>query len=91
MKNLKTLVRSAVFAGLLVGFIGLTGCSGVSPEQMAELENLRTEVSEMTKQINTLKSEKSKLERDLAERKAKLDQCEKDKAATKANLQKMGN
>jgi len=75
---------------LLVGSIGITSCSGVSEQEMAQLQALRAEVSSLQKDDNTLKSEKTKIEREIAEKNAKLEQCEKEIASTKANLNKIG-
>lgn len=90
MTKLRKSVSVALASLLLAGMIGFTSCSGVSEEQMAELEALRAEVSTLTKDVNYLKSEKSKLEREIADKNAKLEQCAKEMAETKANLQKMG-
>ncbi len=90
MVKLKKVLSSAVVIALFAGMIGFTGCSGVSEEEMAELEALRSEVKSLEKEVNSLKSEKAALEREIAEKNAKLDQCAKQKDETKANLQKMG-
>ncbi len=90
MTKLRKSVSVALASLLFAGMISFTGCSGVSEEQMAELEALRAEVSTLTKDVNYLKSEKSKLEREIADKNAKLEQCAKEMAETKANLQKMG-
>jgi len=63
---------------LFAATMSLTSCGGVSEEEMAELEALRAEVSELSKEVNFLKSEQSKLEREIAEKNAKLDQCAKE-------------
>ncbi len=85
-KSLSLLLASL----FLVGTIGITSCSGVNEEEMAQLEALRAEVSSLQKDANYLKSEKTKLEREIAEKNAKLAQCEKEIANTKANLNKIG-
>lgn len=90
MTKFRKSVSVALASLLFAGMISFTGCSGVSEEQMAELEALRAEVGTLTKDVNYLKSEKSKLEREIAEKNAKLEQCAKEMAETKANLQKMG-
>ncbi|MBU0558051.1 MAG: hypothetical protein KJ799_05255 [Bacteroidetes bacterium] len=89
MTNIKQLIKMAVAVLLLAGVFGLTGCSGVSEEQFAELNALRSEVTALTKESNSLKSEKTKLEREIAEQNAKLDECKAKKAAAAANLEKM--
>lgn len=90
MTNLKKLFSTALAVLIFAGMISFSGCSGVSEEQMAELEALRTEVKSLEKEVNALKSEKAAIEREIAEKNAKLDQCAKEKAETKKNLEKIG-
>lgn len=87
---LKKVMNSALIVLLLAGVIGFTGCSGISEEQVAELEALRSEVKALDKEVNSLKDEKAALEREIAEKNAKLDDCAKLKAETQKNLEKMG-
>ena len=87
---LKKVMNSALIILLIAGVIGFTGCSGVSEEQVAELEALRSEVKALDKEVNSLKDEKAALEREIAEKNAKLDECAKLKAETQKNLDKMG-
>lgn len=86
----KKMMNSALAIILIAGAIGFTGCSGVSDEQVAELEALRAEVKALDKEVNSLKDEKAALEKEIAEKNAKLDQCAKLKAETKSNLEKIG-
>lgn len=90
MKKLKKLIAASLASVLLIGSIAITGCSGVSEEQMAQLQALRTEVKALDKEIADLKVEKTKLEREIAEKNAKLDECNKLKAEIKNNLDKSG-
>ena len=87
---LKKVMNSALIVLLLAGVIGFTGCSGISEEQVAELEALRSEVKALDKEVGSLKDEKAALEREIAEKNAKLDECAKLKAETQKNLEKMG-
>lgn len=87
MTNLKKLLGIIV----LIGAFGIAGCSGVSEEQIAQLDALRAEVDALDKEVDQLKAEKTKLEREIAERNVKLKDCENMKAETKANLEKMGS
>jgi septal ring factor EnvC (AmiA/AmiB activator) len=87
---MKKIINSALVVVLAAGIIGFTGCSGVSEEQMAELEALRSEVKALEKEVGSLKTEKAAIEREIAEKNAKLDQCAKEKADTKKNLEKIG-
>jgi septal ring factor EnvC (AmiA/AmiB activator) len=90
MKNYRKLIAASLTAVLLIGSFTFTGCSGVSEEQMAQLQALRTEVKALEKEIADLKVEKTKLEREIAEKNAKLDECNKLKAEIKANMDKSG-
>lgn len=89
MKEFKKLLSTALAVLMFAGMLSFSACSGVSEEQMAELNTLRSEVKSLEKEVNSLKSEKTKLEREIAEQNAKLDQCAKDKAETEANLKKI--
>ena len=90
MTKVKRMLNSVLVVALFIGMLGVTGCSGISKEQVAELEALRSEVKALEKEVNSLKSEKAALEREIAEKNAKLDECAKIKAETKKNLEKMG-
>lgn len=90
MVRMKKVLNLSIAILMIAGMIGFAGCSGVSDEEMAELQALRQEVSALESETQDLKSEKSKLEREIAELNAKLEQCAKDKEQTKANLDKMG-
>ncbi|MBI5731068.1 MAG: hypothetical protein HY963_08020 [Ignavibacteriales bacterium] len=87
---MKKIINLGLALVLAAGIIGFTGCSGVSEEQMAELDALRSEVKALEKEVGSLKTEKAAIEREIAEKNAKLDQCAKEKAETKKNLEKLG-
>jgi septal ring factor EnvC (AmiA/AmiB activator) len=89
MLKAKKMFTSALAILMLAGMVGFAGCSGVSEEDMANLEATRSEVKALEKEVNSLKSEKTKLEREIAEHNAKLEKIAKNKAATEANLGKM--
>jgi len=89
MEKTKKLLTGFLGIALIAGMTTLTGCGGVSEEQMAQLATLRAEVKSLTKEVNSLKSEKAKLERQIAERNAKLEQCNHTKKLIKKNLQKI--
>lgn len=90
MTKIKKLTTATLAVVFLAGSIGLAGCGGVSEEEMAQLNALRSEVSSLGTEVNSLKSEKTKMEREIAEMEAKLEQCAKDKEATTKNLQSLG-
>lgn len=87
---MKRIINSALVVVLFAGILSFSGCSGVSEEQMAELEALRSEVKALEKEVGSLQAEKAAIEREIAEKNAKLDQCAKEKAETKKNLDKIG-
>jgi len=87
---MKKIINLGLALVLVAGIIGFTGCSGVSEEQMAELDALRSEVKALEKEVGSLKTEKAAIEREIAEKNAKLDQCAKEKSETKKNLEKLG-
>jgi len=90
MTKMKKYLSRGLMLALFVGMLGITACSGVSEQEMAELEALRSEVNALEREVNSLKSEKAAIEREIAEKNAKLDECAKAKAETKANLEKLG-
>ena len=87
---MKKIINLGLALVLVAGMIGFAGCSGISEEQIAELEALRSEVKALEKEVGSLQAEKAAIEREIAEKNAKLDQCAKEKAETKANLEKIG-
>lgn len=87
---IKKITNTALVVVLVAGIIGFSGCSGVSEEQLAELDALRSEVKALEREVGSLKSEKAALEKDIAEKNARLDQCAKEKSETKKNLEKLG-
>ncbi len=90
MKKMKRILGTGLFLALFIGMLSVTGCSGISDEQVAELEALRAETKALEKEVNSLKSDKAALEKEIADKNAKLDDCAKLKAETKKNLEKMG-
>lgn len=89
MLKARKMFTSAVVAIVLTSMVSFVGCSGVSEEDMANLNAIRTEVKALDKEINSLKSEKTKLEREIAEHNAKLQSIAKEKSTIEANLAKM--
>lgn len=90
MSIVKKYLGTGLIVALFIGMLSVTGCSGISEEQIAELEALRSEVKALEKEVNSMKSEKAALEREIVEKNAKLDECNKIKAETKKNLEKLG-
>jgi septal ring factor EnvC (AmiA/AmiB activator) len=85
LKRFKTpLIAAIMFFSIAM----LTGC-GLSDAQIAELDNLRTEVKSLEAEANTLKDTKAQLESEIQTINRKLAECNKQKEETKANLQKL--
>lgn len=89
MKVLKIVRNTVVITTFIVVSAVMTGCGGLSEAQIAELNNLRTEIRSLESEANSLRDERTRLEKDLADRNAKLQQCEKDKEQAKVNLGKL--
>ena len=85
LKRFKTPVIAAV---MFVSIALLSGC-GLSDAQIAELNNLRTEVKSLEAEANSLKDTKAQLESEIQTINRKLAECNKQKEETKANLQKL--
>jgi len=89
MSKLSRKISKIALVLIAAGMFGLAGCSGISEEQIAELEALRAEVTALEKESAALKSEKTKLEREIAEKNTQLKQCAQDKEETLKNLEKL--
>ncbi len=89
MRIIKMVRNTAIVATFVVTTAVLSGCGGLSDAQIAQLNDLRSEVNSLQSQADSLKDQRSKLEKELAEKNAKLQQCQKDKEETQANLQKL--
>ncbi len=91
MKIVKVVRNTAIIAAFAVTTAFLSGCGGVSEAEMAQLNNLKSEVSSLQSQANSLKDERASLEKEIAAKTEKLAQCNKEKEETKANLEKMSS
>jgi septal ring factor EnvC (AmiA/AmiB activator) len=89
MQNVLKNSRAVLMIVVVALGLSFTACGGVSEEEMAQLEALRSEVRSLSNEVDQLKAEKTKLEREIAERNAKLEECKKAQEATKANLEKI--
>lgn len=87
---MKNHIRSFAVA-CIVGFgaLMLSGCGGVTEEQLAQLEAKKKEVKSLEMQANGLREEKARLEKEIADKEKKLVECNKLKQETQANLQKI--
>ncbi len=91
MKVIKVVRNTAIIAVFAGAAAILNGCGGVSDAQMAELNNLKSEVSSLQAQSNSLKEQRADLQKEIAAKNAKLEDCKKQKEETKANLDKMAH
>ena len=89
MKVLKIVRNTVAITTFVVIAAVMTGCGGLSEAQIAELNNLKTEVRSLETEANSLRDERTRLEKELADKNAKLAQCEKDKEQTRVNLGKL--
>ena len=89
MNVIKMIKSSVVIATFALIVAVMSGCGGVSEAQLAELRDLRSEVSSLESEANSLKQERNRLEKEIAEKNSKLQQCERDKEQTRANLEKL--
>ena len=91
MKIVKVVRNTAIIAAFAVTTAFLSGCGDVSEAEMAQLNNLKSEVSSLQSQANSLKDERANLEKEIAAKTEKLAQCNKEKEETKANLEKLSS
>jgi len=86
----KTQIKYLLVTIMLFGMLVFSACSGISEEQKAEQDSLRSEVKALEKEVGSLKTEKATIEREIADKNAQLEQCAKEKAEVKKNLTKLG-
>lgn len=88
--NILKYVRNTVIIATFAASVALmSGCGGVSDTEMAQLNDLRSEVEDLQSQADQLKDERASLEKEIAEKNAKLQQCAQDKEEAQANLDKL--
>ena len=78
-------LKNLFFILLTVAFLsGMTGCSsGPSPEQLKQLEDLKAEVAELTKQLDAKKDQRDKLQKEIAAKDAKIKEFQNQTAEIK--------
>jgi septal ring factor EnvC (AmiA/AmiB activator) len=91
MKIIKIVRNTTIVAVFCVATALISGCGGVSEAEMAQLNNLRSEVNSLQATANSLKDQRASLEKDIAAKQEKLAECNKEKEETKANLDKMSS
>lgn len=90
MRTLKRNFAMSILAVSVFSF-GLVGCSNKpNEEQMKQLNDLKSEVESLKKDLEQSKADKAKLEKQIGERNAKLQQIDKMKEETKKNLETLG-
>ena len=83
------ITKSLLVASLLAGGMMISSCSNApSDEEMKQLNDLKTEVSSLEKQVAEKQREKAMLEKQIAEKNGKLQQCQSDQEAVKKGLGK---
>jgi outer membrane murein-binding lipoprotein Lpp len=91
MKIVKIVRNTAIVGAFVATTAFLSGCGGVSEAEMAQLNQLRSDVNSLQTQSNQLKDQRASLEKEIAEKQDKLAQCNKEKEETQANLDKMAS
>ena len=91
MKIVKIVRNTAIVAAFVVATAFLSGCGGVSEAEMAQLNQLKSEVNSLQTQSNQLKDQRASLEKEIAAKQDKLAQCSKEKEETQANLNQMSS
>jgi outer membrane murein-binding lipoprotein Lpp len=91
MKIVKIVRNTAIVASFIAATAFLSGCGGVSEAEMAQLNQLKSDVNSLQTQSNQLKDQRAGLEKEIADKQDKLAQCNKEKEETKANLSQMSS
>jgi chromosome segregation ATPase len=91
MKIIKVVRNTAIAAAFLATAALISGCGGVSEAEMAQLNQLKSDVNSLQTQSNQLKDQRADLEKEIADKQDKLAQCNKEKEETKANLSQMSS
>ncbi|MDR3626020.1 MAG: hypothetical protein P4L45_04275 [Ignavibacteriaceae bacterium] len=92
MKIVKIVRNTAIVGAFAFAASFLGGCTPYASEaEMAQLNQLKSEVNSLQTQSNQLKDQRASLEKEIAEKQDKLAQCNKSKEETKANLDKMSS
>lgn len=86
MKKSMTLMLGA----LLMGGLLASGCSsGLSEDDLKQLDELKAEVTSLERQVQDLESQKSALQQSIADKDAQLKKCAEDKAVTEQRAKGM--
>jgi hypothetical protein len=82
--------KKGIIMVLAIGFIstfGIIGCSSKpTQEELAQLDNVRNEISSLQQRKSVLESEKATLSQSIAVKEAQLNECQTDKTAVKEKL-----
>ena len=82
MRKLVSLFLVSIFA------LGLIGCTKyASQEELQQLNNLKSEVSQLEKEIKSKEQEKAKLQKEIADRDAKIKKLQEEKEKVQKRLQ----
>jgi septal ring factor EnvC (AmiA/AmiB activator) len=78
-------IKNLFFILLTVAFLsGMVGCSsGPDEAQLKQLEDLKAEVAELTKQLDAKKDQRDKLQKEIAAKDAKIKEFQNNTAEIK--------
>ena len=86
---MKQVIRGFIFGSLLVGGLGLAGCSSSpSDEELNQLAKLKDQVAALKTQVNDKEKGIAALQKQIADKNAKLQQCQADQEAVKKAMGK---
>lgn len=81
---------SLMLGALLMGGLLVSGCSsGLSEDDLKQLDELKAEVATLERQVQDLESQKSALQQSIADKDAQLKKCAEDKALTEQRTKGM--
>jgi len=84
MKNIKRFISLLILILFLVGMLSSTGCTRyASQEQLKALEDACNAATAAEKRIEALKTEKSQLEKDIAAKRQELNKLTRDRDAVR--------
>lgn len=79
-----TMVRTTSIVSIFLAALFVVGCtSRPSEDEMRRLNELKSQVAGLERQVSDKQREKTALERELADKNAKLKDCQADQAAAR--------
>jgi outer membrane murein-binding lipoprotein Lpp len=87
MHKLNRTVTALGMAILFTGSLALVGCSSSpSEEELKQLQDLKSEVAALQRDISAKEADKAALEKEVAEKNAKMKKCQDDQVVVKQRL-----